>query len=293
MAEPKTELRKVRDFGEIITDTFIFITQNFKPLLASFFGIAGVFMLASTIVNGFYQSRAGNLFRDIFMSGRTTEVMDLSFFGTTYFLLLVLTLANLTAMKVAIIAYMKVYDQKGRQVPEMAEVWEEFKKYFLKVLVYSIPLLLLIIAGTVLCIAPGVYLMVVLVPFEIMLMVEDRSFSDAFSRCFDLIKNNFWMSLGVYFVCYLIYSCSAGIIGFVVAILGGALSYFTTKDVGQTLAVGTSILNIFSFLFFIVYFVGAVLNYYNLVERYDGTGMLKRLDHLGTNSDHHQIEEQY
>ncbi len=284
----------MRDFGEIITDTFIFITQNFKPLLASFFGIAGVFMLASTIVNGVYQSRMGNIFRDIFMGGEADKVFDSSFFGTTYFLLLVLSLANITAMKVAIIAYMKIYDENGKQVPEMAQVWEEFKKYFFKVMMYSIPLILLIAVGTVMCIAPGLYLMVVLVPFEIMLMVEDRSFSEAFSRCFDLIKNNFWMSFGVYFVCYLIYSCSAGIIGFAVAILGGALSYFTTKDIGGTLAVGTSILNIFSFLFYIIYFVGAVLNYYNLVERYDGTGMLKRLDHLGTNTgDHHQIEEQY
>ena len=45
------ELRKLRDFGENINDTFQFIRQEFKPLLKSFFAIAGVLILVTGIVS--------------------------------------------------------------------------------------------------------------------------------------------------------------------------------------------------------------------------------------------------
>lgn len=294
MAEQKIELRKIRDFGEIINDTFVFIKQNFKPLTVAFLGIAGVFMLAAAIVNGVYESRMGNVLRDIFLQGSSPEVVTTSFYWTTYSLVIVLAWLNITAMKVVVIAYMKVYDIKNKEFPSMEEVWTEFKKYFFKVLIFVLPLIILYFFGLLLCFIPGIYLLVVLVPFEMLIMVEDLSFSEAFSRCFVLIKNHFWMSLGIYIVCYLIYTVCAAIVGGVVGIPGALISYFTTKDVGGTVGLVTSIFNVFSYLFYIIYLIAATLNYFNLAERNDGTGMLNRLDNLGKNQgEFTQNEEQY
>ena len=39
----KIELLKVRDFGEIITDSFGFVRQNFKQLVKCFFVFSGFF----------------------------------------------------------------------------------------------------------------------------------------------------------------------------------------------------------------------------------------------------------
>src|SRR6201996_2728480 len=41
------ELAKPRDFGEIINDTFLFVRQNFKPLMKYFFIFCGFFVLAA------------------------------------------------------------------------------------------------------------------------------------------------------------------------------------------------------------------------------------------------------
>jgi len=296
MAEQKVELRKVRDFSENLNDTFLFIRQNFKPLVTSFLAIAGIFMLAHSILNGVYQGHVSGAFRDI-INHRTSTPIDSPFatmFNGTYFVLLLLGLANYVAMHVVITCHIKLYDIKQGEAPTIEEVWNEFKNYFLKVLVYTIPITLLIIIGCLFCIVPGVYLAVVLTPFTIALIIDDATFGGAWERCFAIIKNNFWPSLGLYLLMYLISVFSAGIISAVLGGIASLISYFTTRDIVTTITIATSVLGVFSFIFYIVFYVSVCLHYFNLSERYDGTGMLRKIDSIGNGgADFNNIQEQY
>jgi ABC-type dipeptide/oligopeptide/nickel transport system permease component len=93
---------------------------------------------------------------------------------------------------------------------------------------------------------------------------------------------------------YLIYAFSAGIISAVVGGITGLISYFTTKDISTTIGVVTSVINIFSFLFYIVFYVSVCLHYFNLSERYDSSGLRRRLDTLGqTGNNFNDVQEQY
>lgn len=292
MAEQKIELRVVRDFSQNINDTLVFIKQNLKPLVGSFIGIAGVFMLSCSIFSGLYQSQFGDIFKQI-LSSPGKQVNTFEMFGTNYFLLIIFSLVNIIAMQTAITAYMKVYSNKS-ELPVFDEVWAEFKKYFLPILLYSIPIYLIIILGMFFCLAPGIYFGVVLIPFPIVVMVEDASFGTAFNRCFQIIKQNFWPSLGIYLVTYLIYSFSAGIISAVVTVISGLLAYFTTKDITTTIGIATSTLSIFSYIFYVVFYVSVVLHYFSLVEKLDGSGILQRIEKMGSSdSDFNNIKEQY
>ncbi len=295
MAEQKIELRKIRDLSENLNDTFGFIRQNFKPLVTSFLVIAGIFMLANSILNGIYQGGVmGGAIKDVMLGKRDTTRSPFWMLNGTYFVVVSLAWINFIAMSTGITCYMKLYDRLQKQPPTIQEVWDEFKKYFLKVLLYSIPIALLTAAGFIFCIAPGVYLAVVFVPFSIALIVEDETFSGAWDRCFALIKNNFWSSLGLYVLVYIIYSFSAGIISGVFALLTGLASYFTTKDITTTIGIATSVLNIFSFVFYIVFYVSVVLHYFNLAERQYGTGVMQRLNTLGEKgNDFNNVQEQY
>jgi hypothetical protein len=294
MAQQKVELRKVRDFSDNLNDTFVFIRQNLKPLLTAFLGIAGVFMLVAAILQGLSQNEMGSLIEEILNAGSSRAFTSPSqFMNEYYFLGIIASLATIIAMQVVIVGYLKVYESKSNEAPEIGEVWDVFKKYFLPVLVYSIPLYLLTIIGFMLCIAPGVYLAVVFMIFPAVIIMEDETFGDAFNRCFTLIKENFWPSLGIYLVVYLIYSFSAGIISAVVGLLTGLLSYFTTNDVGTTMAIVTSVLNIFTFVFYVVFYVSVTLNYFSLTERYDGTGMMRRLESLGGTTTTNNTDEEY
>jgi hypothetical protein len=295
MAQQKVELRKVRDFTDNLNDTFVFIRQNVKPLIASFLGIAGVFLLTAAIINGIYQSQTtGNLFKQI-ITGRVEGNESVSAFGAYYLLVLLFAWLNYNAMTVVVIAFMKLYDQDNGIAPTIEEVWREFRQHFLRVAFYTIPVFLLIMVGMILCLLPGFYLAVVLAPFPIILVIEGESFSKAFNRCFTIIKENFWTSLAIYAVMYLIYYFSAGVVTVIVGLVAGLISYFTTRNINTTVGIVSSILNVFSFVFFIVFYVSVVLQYFNLTERYDGTGILRRLDTMGTNTSGYtnETEEEY
>jgi hypothetical protein len=188
---------------------------------------------------------------------------------------------------------MKYYDEQETS-PTIQQVSSGFLKYFPKVLLYSIPTYLLILVGLVFCILPGIYFIVVFAPFVFIVVSEDASFGDAFGRSFDLVKENFWLTLGIYFVAYIIYSVSSGITGLIVGLAISAVSYFTTKEWSTTVGVLMSVVNIIQYIFYIIFFVSVGLHYYNLVEIKEGTGLAKRLEGLGNNiNPNENIEEQY
>lgn len=293
MAQQKVELRRIRDFGENLNDSILFIRQNFKPLLTGFLGIAGIFMLTSAVLNGIYQSRLGGIFQQIF-NGPTQEVARLEIFNGNYFLVLFFSWLNFVAMQVAVTSYFKVYEIKQTEPATISEVWNTFKKYFLKVFLYSTITLLLIVGGFLFCFFPGIYFMVVFAPFSAIVIIEDKTFGEAFSRCFALIKNNFWVSLGIYVLTYLIAGVSSGVISAIVGGIGGLISYFTTRNLDVTIGIVVSILDIFGFIFYLIYYVAVVLHYFNLTEKHDGTGLIRRLDSIGGDDrDFENIQEQY
>jgi len=294
MAEQKVELRKIRDFSDNLNDTILFIRQNFKPLLTGFLSTAGIFMLTSAILNGLYQSQFGVLLQQIFNRSTPTPMSPGELFNTNYFLVLIFAWLNYVAMQVAVISYIKVYEIKNGEAPTIVEVWDVFKRYFLKVFFYSIPIVILIGLGLILCFIPGIYLWVVFVPFSVILIIEEETFGGAYDRCFRLIKNNFWISLGIYFLTYLIAAFSSSIISVVVGGIAGLISYFTTKNINTTVGIVTSILDIFGLIFYIVFYLSVCLHYFNLAEKYDGTGMMRKLDSLGGNDQNFDnTQEQY
>lgn len=294
MAQQQVELRKLRDFSQNLNDTFLFIRQNLKPLLTSFLGIAGVFMLLAAIFSGLYQTDMGQVFEQIIKGRSTMDSSPLSLINGTYFMVILFTWLNVVAMQVVIIAYMKAYSDHGNHAPPIDDVWRIFKANFLLLFVYSLLNAVIMALGLVFCILPGIYLIVVLIPFSSIVINEKVGYSDAISRCFRLTKDIFWASFGLYLVVYIIYSFSSSIITAIVGGVTGVLYYFTTKNLGNTVGIVTSILSIFSFVFYIIYYVSVVLHYFNLTERLDGTGMMGRLNSLGEgNTDFNNIQEEF
>ncbi|MEP6514162.1 MAG: hypothetical protein ABJA79_09840, partial [Parafilimonas sp.] len=184
MDEQKIQLRKIRDFSDVLSDTFQFLRQEWKPLGKAFLLIAGIFLLAISILNGFYQTNIFSSFQQI-ETGNTANPFSAfdRVFTPTYFLLILVGVLAIVSMNVVVASYFKLYEA-GIVSPSVVQVWDVFKKYFLKCFFYYIPLILLLLIGFVLCFVPGIYLWVVLTPFSFVVVTEDLSFSDAFNRCF-------------------------------------------------------------------------------------------------------------
>ena len=144
--------------------------------------------------------------------------------------------------------YMKLSDENGLS-PTAADIWRLFGKYFFRVAIFSLLEGIVVFAGFIFCVLPGIYLMVVLFPYPFVIVNEDKSIGETFSRCFELIKENFWNSLGIYIVAGLISSVCSMVIGLVLGIFIGVGSYFSTKEISSTAAIVTSFVTMLQYFF--------------------------------------------
>lgn len=292
MAQQKIQLRKIRDFSENINDTFQFIKQEFRSLLSAFILVAGAFMLVSSILSGLYQKEAFGFFDQI-KGGNFSEREIFSFYTPGYFLSLLFSVISYASMLATVAIYMKSTEETGVS-PTAGEVWRSFGKYFLRIALFSVLQSLLVFVGVLFCVVPGIYFFTVLIPYPFIIVNEDKSVGETFSRCFELIKENFWASLGIYIVVGLIsFACSL-VIGVILGLAAGLGSYFSLQDLGTTAAIVTSVVNIIESFFYLIFFVSVGLQYYNLSELKDGTGLERRLEGLGNDMQANTgREEQY
>jgi hypothetical protein len=204
------------------------------------------------------------------------------------------TLLSFISMNVTLGAYVKYYVENDGSKPGIDEVWNIFKRYFFKVLAFSIPVYFSIVLGCLFCLFPGIYLAVVFIPFSVVVMVEDTNFSDSYYRCFELIRDNFWASFAIYLVVYLIYYLCGFIIGGLISVLIGLGAYLTTDEYSTPIGLATSVFTIFSVCFYMIFFISVSLHYFNLVERKEGTGILSRINTIGQQKNNlDNIEDQY
>ena len=297
MVTKKIEFRKVREFGENISDTFTFIKQEFKPLLKSYLLIAGVLILITTLLLGvFMGSLYGGLFESVINDSGAETVPQFSGLSLGSILgVLILAPLTMAAINTVVTCYIKLYMEKGRNSPTFEEVWQATTKHIWRVLLFSFLYGFVVFIGALFCFIPGIYLAIVLFPYaQIIIIEEEKSIDRVWSRCFDLIRENFWTTLLLYILISLLTSFMSGTIGFVVG--GGVtlLSYFTTKDISSSTGILYGTVYFFSYLFYVIIMVSLVMHYFNLSEKQDSSGILQRIQNMGTNTDgHSQIEERY
>ncbi|MBC7721770.1 MAG: hypothetical protein H7068_07065, partial [Pedobacter sp.] len=228
MDNQKMELRKLRDFSENLNDTFQFIRQELKPLLGSFLAICGVFIILSGIVGGIYQENSLDNVLNVFKGVAYKPNGFAQVFNGVYFLLIFLSILSYVLMHIVLAAYFKIYLIKNKVSPTIEEVWNESVQHILPLFFFSIIYAVITIVSVFFCIVPFFYFSVVFAPFTMIYVIEGGSFGRGFNRCFALIKDNYWMSLAIYLVAYIIYAFGSTIVGAIVSVVAGLAAYFTT-----------------------------------------------------------------
>jgi type III secretory pathway component EscU len=143
----------------------------------------------------------------------------------------------------------------------------------------------IILFAFIFLIIPGIYASVVLSLVIIIRVLENKNFSQAISRSVELIKENWWFTLGFLLVMYLI----VGIMSLVFQIPVYILLFVTAfQSADPTAIVGES-----GFLFslsmawsalatflYAIFPVGLVFHYFNLVEKKEAKGLKERIEQI-------------
>jgi hypothetical protein len=286
----KIELRRARDFSAKVNATFEFLRQNFKVLGKCLIFISGPFILLQGLFSGLYQKEAlsfdptsgglfGNFWGDAFM-----------WLGISMIFLMFGYIISL----IVVFEFIRLYETKENpESIDVPELWETVKRFMLPMIGAGIAIAIVISVGLLFLIFPGIYLMVVLSLIAPIMIIERKSFGDAFSRSFKLINEKWWSTFGLIFVTTLI----AGFMAFVFAIpqyiFTGIIAFHKTSDVGAQpelwqqagLVIGTMIYSFGANLLQSVVFIAIAFQFYNLVERREAQGLMNKVESFGQATD--------
>jgi len=267
---PKIELKQIRDLGQIIDDSIAFFKQNFKQLLRTYFTICGVFLIAGAIVSVFTSIQ--NI-----QHARLEE----SIFTWTYFLGIALDLLNFFILTITGLSFITIYHEKGKVAPSVDEVWAYFKFYFFRVAGSGFLLALGLGVSFLFCILPCIYFYPIFMLFFPIMIIENASLGYSFSRTFQLIKNNWWHTLGTLFVMGLVVAAVMLLCMIPILAIVAVVCYFVLVDFSQVYTVVFAVsIHLLQFLYLLP-IISIALVYFSLNELKDDQNILERINMIG------------
>lgn len=280
--------KRKRELGEIITDTFKFLRRNYKPIFRNLFKIVGIPFLIFVLATAFNANTSfGN--DNLFNATDPFSAFDsMSVIATT--LLVYLTVfIFLTFLHAAMMSIIKSYVDNEGQIID-SEVSATVKEKLGAIALVGIGKYILLIIGFMLCFFPGVYISV---PFFIMfpiLIFENKKVGEVFSDCFDLIKDNWWISFASIFVLGLLWYVISMVFTlpsmiYIWVKMFTSMQEGTMSDPSSMFDIGTIILTVISsslqYISYLFMPIGAAFIYFNLNEQKNQTGTLEQIDRLG------------
>jgi len=166
----------------------------------------------------------------------------------------------------------------------VAEVWAGARPKFVGTLLSLWGVGLLVGAGFCLLLIPGLYLGVALSLFFIVKLSEGTGFGATFGRCLRLTRGKWWSTFGLLFIAtLLLYVVLMGVGAVTILVSGGfSAALHAMRERSPVVSVIVTSLGSFSTLFlYPPLLLVLAFQYFNLVERKEGTGLRLLVDSLG------------
>ncbi|SDG83706.1 hypothetical protein [Psychroflexus sediminis] len=285
--------KKERDLGAIISDTFMFIREEYKPIFRLYLKHVGWLLLLVVAASTYYQYQSLSFTGNILEGGAENFLFELiSTSGIALLLMLLSSLAYSALSITTINSIIKSY-VKNEGVIKDEEVSQYIGLFFSRTLGSFVVYIVLIFIGFLLCILPGIYLFVPLTLIFPIIVFQEKSFSEAFSECFKLIRQNWWITFATLLIITILVSLISGLFSIPLVVIS-ALETFTSLQEGagtpgtanlasnwlyMTLYVLASLAQ---YILGLATLVSIALIYFNLNEFHNKTGTLEDIDRIGS-----------
>jgi len=288
-------LAQRRDFGGVINTAFAFLKQEGSPFFKAMVtytgipivGVIALFVfLMMQVVNGKFESLAN--------SPDTSTILMLII--PIFILILLMIITQILVMALTN-AYLKLYNEKGKGNFNASEVGQIAGRNFFPTIGYGIIISIPIFFGMIFFFIPGIYLSIVLNFIFIIMFVENKGLSKNFGRCFEVIKNNWWVTFGLLMVSSIIIGVATQVI-YIPLQMYMQLKIITIAETGDLsqlnlpLIVITFVLLIVcgTYLRSFIYLVTGI-QYFSLNEAAGSSTILDRINQIGQTDN--GLEKQY
>ncbi len=280
--ENKVEFKKRREFGEIISDTFLFIKQNFKPLMTAVLYLCGLFLIAGLISSIMAQLQLVGAMEGVRRGTINSPLAMIYNFSFGYLLVIIFMVCSYTSFYVTVISYISIYIQKGNIAPTVDEVWAYYKYYFFRVMGSGILMTAFLVVCFMLCLVPGIWVFPAVSLFYPIMVIENAGLGYSFNRCFKLVADEWWITAATMIVISIIMVACSYVIQIPAMIIAMASAFTNVEQpITKTYAIVTSLAQQLSQVFMVIPIIGTTFIYFNLVERKENTGLLSRIESLG------------
>ena len=283
-----------RDFGEKINATINYVTQNFRSFGTAILYIGGPAALLTGIASGIMQSSIFDLSKTADRDPSDVFGAFAGLFSGSFVFVLIFGVIAQSLISLAAYTHMKLYHERGKggsagvsgqsvaPTITVAEIWADMQPNIGRVIITSLLVSLVTFGAALLLIIPGIYVGIVLSLALPVTIFEGSDFSRTWSRCSQLIKEKWWSTLGLLFVMAMlvgvvsfIFTAPAAVLGFMI---GAKLMPGVPTSV---IVVAQAFATVGQYLLYSILYVGLGFQYFNLVERQEGTGLLSEIDSIG------------
>ncbi len=282
------EFKRERELGEILSDTFAFLRDQFKPFIGVFFKIVGPYLLVMMISLGLYLYFIGNSFS--MMVGTSSEIPNILLMIPIGLLYMASLVTVYVMSQSTVLHYIKSY-ANGKGEIDIETIKSGVYDTFWRFIGLGFLVALSVGFGLMICLIPGIYLWVPLsLSFSIM-VYNGMGASESFSYSFTLVRDYWWITFATLLVIVIIVAIAS--YAFAVpsmiynwmkmGIFSGEMDAESMMDVFQDpiYILLNMIGTLAQFLLNIISIVAGVFIYFNLNEKKNFTGTYERIQNLG------------
>jgi len=285
------ELKKQREFGAILADTFAFLRNEFKPFFGAILKIAGPYLALLLCAMVFYIYIVGDTFNFDFINGVShMDPLKMILAYVVYFSTIVIAYTFTTS---TVLHYIKSYvDHKGHV--DIQEIKLNVNRTFWKFLGLSILKGLTLTIAMVLCCLPVLYFIVPMIVALPILVFQNMGASEAYSYSYTLVKEEFWITLATIIVLFIIFWIVSSVFAIPtviytyakMGIFSGEIDPGNFDTLVDPIYIILNVLSsFFQYTLNLIIVIGSAFIYFNLNERKHFSGTLERIDSLGNSQD--------
>ncbi len=189
MVEKEIQFRKKREIGDIFTDSFEFLKQEFKPISK----LIGIYVLPFLLLYGLVQVYLQkNVISRFDFSNPDTLLENIGPLYLNIFLFSLFGLFVQSLLIAAFYSYIDVYIKKGKGNFDLSEITANLFSNGLLAIGGSFVLFFMVMIGVVLCIIPGIYFANTFSIIFFILIFEKKGLANAFIRSSALVNKQWW-----------------------------------------------------------------------------------------------------
>ncbi|MCK5730026.1 MAG: hypothetical protein KAH68_03050 [Draconibacterium sp.] len=268
MIEKEIQFRKKRELGDILSDSFEFIKQEYKPISSLIITYVLPFLILYGIVQVFIQMKVIGV---VDFSDPEKMLADIGPVYTNIFLFSLFGIFVQSLLIGTYYSYIEIYIKKGKGNFDLSEVKSLLFSNSLLALGAGFVVFILTMIGIVLCIVPGIYFANTFSILVMIVVFEKKGLSNAMSRSWNLVNSQWWNTLLINIIGIVIIWAAGFVLSLPAMITGISTSIIGVKDTGvlnypNWYWIVTGISTIISSLLWIIPATFIAMQYYNLDE---------------------------